>query len=241
MSTPVWLSLRGLDGRGIEAQMAWNNVNSYRFVAGVQLKRIMENNKIELAPEHLKLKLAEEFGLTQAEYLDLRDLQSAQATADAHFYLNCWRIVALNVYRIIRAVSDPELDRFLVEQHCTENKNRNGLYFGNATRSFTLGWYAQGRDDFEHIDERILGGRNWEKVRTGPDKIVDLTGNPKPKDVAYYPSPFFNGTHMVVGDRTWEITAHAHNLLNTAVKRVEEIGIRLLKSEEHQDGGDPEQ
>ena len=162
-------------------------------------------------------------------------MQSARFTADAHFYLNCWRIVALNAYRIAKAVGGEELDQFLLDQQCPTSQRGDSLYFGGATESFTLGWYAQGRDHFEHIDERIYGGRYWEKLSTDPERIIDLTGRPRPEDVTYYPSPFFNGTHMIVGNSKWEITLRAHRRLLAAVGKVEEMGDRLLKKQGDED------
>ncbi len=173
--------------------------------------------------------------MSPEERAGIEHMQSARATADAHFYLNCWRIVALNAYRIAKAVGGEELEQFLVDQQCPTSQRGDGLYFGGATESFTLGWYAQGRDHFEHIDERIYGGRHWEKLRIGPESIKDLTGRPRPEDAAYYPSPFFNGTHIIVGNSKWEITLRAHQRLLAAVRTVEEIGDNLLAEQRDDD------
>jgi hypothetical protein len=215
--------------------MAWTNVEDYCRMASVQLQRIHDNNELNAFTEVMSAKLPEEFKLSQEELIGLRDFQSARSTADAHFYLNCWRIVALNVYRIANAVGGEELKQLLVDQQCPTNQRGNSLYFSDATESFTLGWYAQGRDHFEHIDERIYGGRNWDKLSTDPNRIVDLTGSDRPKDVAYYPSPFFNGKYMIVGNSTWEITPHAHDKLRAVVQEVEGIGSRMIEQQNQSD------
>lgn len=228
MKAPVWLQLRGFGSRNLIAQMAWNNIEDYRAMAGVQLGRIADNNLFDALAKDRHKDLAHELGLSAEDLEGIENIQSARATADAHFYLNCWRIVALNVYRIAKAVDSEELDQFLVNQQCPTSQRGDSLYFGGARESFTLGWYAQGRDHFEHIDERIYGGRHWEKLRTEPEKIRDLTGQPRPDDTAYYPSPFFNGTHMIVGNSRWEITLRAHKRLLAAVEEVEHIGEVLV-------------
>lgn len=235
MKAPVWIQLRDIGGRGLMAHMAWNNIEDYRAMATVQLGRIAENNFYDDLAGRMGPQVWAELDVSPEERAGVEHLQSARATADAHFYLNCWHIMALNVFRIAKAVGGEELKRFLVDQQCPTSQRGDSLYFGGATESFTLGWYAQGRDHFEHIDERIYGGRHWEKLRTDPERIKDLTGRPRPEDAAYYPGPFFNGTHMIVGNSKWEITLQAHKRLLATVQRVEEIGDGLLAQQG--DGG----
>ncbi len=236
MKAPVWVQLRDIGTRGLMAQMAWANIEDYRTMATVQLGRIAENNFFYAAlAEREGSQLLAELNPSPEERAGVEHLQTARATAGAHFYLNCWRIVALNVYRIAKAVGGEELGRFLVDQQCPTSQRGDSLYFGGATESFTLGWYAQGRDHFEHIDERIYGGRHWEKLRTDPERIIDLTGRPRPEDAAHYPSPFFNGTHMIVGNSKWEITLGAHKRLLAAVRHVESIGDNLLAQQTDED------
>lgn len=235
MKAPVWVQIRDIGTRGLKAQMAWNYIEDYRAMATVQLVRITENNFYDALAERMGAQVWTELNPSPEERAGVEHMQSARATADAHFYLNCWRIVALNTYRIAKAVGAEELVRFLVDQQCPTSQRGDSLYFGGATESFTLGWYAQGRDHFEHIDERIYGGRHWEKLRTDPERIKDLTGRPRPEDAAYYPSPFFNGTHMIVGNSKWEITLRAHQRLLAAVRQVEEIGDNLLAQQGEED------
>lgn len=228
MKAPVWLQLRDIGGGSLMAQMAWNNIDDYRAMATVQLGRIAENNLYDALAERTGAQAWAELNVSPDERAGVEHMQSARATADAHFYLNCWRIVALNAFRIKEAVGSEELERFLVDQQCPTSRRGDSLYFGGATESFTLGWYTQGRDHFEHIDERIYGGKHWEKLRTDPERIEDLTGRPRPENAAYYPGPFFNGTHMIVGNSTWEISLRAHHRLHTATRKLEEIGDDLL-------------
>jgi hypothetical protein len=228
MKAPVWIQLRGIGDRGLIAQMAWNNIDDYRAMANVQLRRISDNNLYDALAKEVGTQVWVKLDVSPEERAGVEHMQTARATADAHFYLNCWRIVALNVFRIAKAVGVEELEQFLVDQQCPTSRRGDGLFFGDATESFTLGWYAQGRDHFEHIDERIFGGRHWEKLQTDPARIEDLTGCPRPEDAAYYPGPFFNGTHMIVGNSKWEITLRAHEQLLKAVQKVEELGDTLL-------------
>lgn len=228
LKAPVWIQLRGIGDGNLIAQMAWNNIEDYQAMAAVQLGRIADNNHYDVLAKRVGMQVWADFNVTPEERGGIEHMQSARFTADAHFYLNCWRIVALNVFRIANAVGAEKLGQFLVDQQCPTSRKGDNLYFGDATESFTLGWYAQGRDHFEHIDERIFGGRHWEQVRANRERIVNLTGQPTPADTTYYPSPFFNGTHMIVGNNKWEITSRAHNRLRAAVQQVEEIGDGLL-------------
>lgn len=221
MKAPVWIQLRDTGALNLMAQMAWNNIENYRAMATVQLGRIADNNLYDALAEREGTQVLADLDLSPEEHAGIKHMQSARSTTDAHFYLNCWRIVALNTYRIAKAVGGEELERFLVDQQCPTSQRGNGLYFGGATESFTLGWYAQGRDHFEHIDERIYGERHWETLRTAPERIKNITGRPRPQDVGFYPSPFFTGTHMIVGNSKWEITLRAHQQLLTAVRKVE--------------------
>jgi hypothetical protein len=153
-----------------------------------------------------------DFGVSDVEAAGIKELQAVCATADAHFYLNCWRIVALNAYRIATAIDHEQLHQFIKDQNCSINRTGTGLYFGDAVESVTLGWYANGRDQFEHIDERVYGGKHWGKVKTDTERILDLTGQSK-ENAEHFPAPFFNGTHMVVGNSLWEITQRTHRQL----------------------------
>lgn len=236
--SPVWLKLSTADLGGLTAHMAWQNIESYAAVANVQLARIQDNNYLEALIESFKATLASDCGLSSDEYQEVRDFQFARLTADAHFYLNCWRIVALNAFRIARAIPDARLDRFLVEQQCGIKKNDRGLYFDQATQSMTLGWYAQGRDHFEHIDERIFGGDKWERLKVDSSKISPRKGHDglaRP-NAHYFPSPHFNGSHMIVGESTWEITPTSHDHLAGIIRQLQHIYEDLLSELESGDG-----
>ena len=139
--------------------------------------------------------------------------------------------------RIALAINDQRLDQFLVDQQCPVKTTRFGetLVFGKATQSYTLRWYAQGRDHFEHIDERILGGANWESVKASPDRIRVRPGfeHLHRMGAENYLDPFFNGTHMIVGDSSWEITDVAHEKLLGAVQVLYEIGQDLVLNGSH--------
>ena len=197
-------------------------------MAYVQLRRVANNNAYDAQIKQVGMQVLAKGNLAPEEQAGMEHLLSARVTADAHFYLNCWRIVALNVFRIARAVGAEELKQFLIDQQCPTNNRGDSLYFSDAKESITLGWYAQGRDHFEHIDERIYGEKRWKELKSDTDKVVDLTERPTPEGVEYYPSPFFNGTYMLVGNSKWEITSRAHVQLLEAVDRVEEIGMDLL-------------
>lgn len=231
LEKPIWLQLRHLGEGSITAHMAWKNIDDYSMMALIQLHRIAESNAFDVFPEQLKQVAATKLGVTPDEYDRVSELHATMATVDAHFYLNCWRIVALNAFRIARVVNDARLNRFIVDQQCsTLNRRGDGLVFDKTSPSYTFGWYAQGRDHFEHIDERILGGRNWDKVKIEPSKVSIRPGfeDLYRPDADHYPQPVFSGSHMNVGNSRWEITIAAHNKLMDAVGRLYQIGADLL-------------
>lgn len=115
MKAPVWIQLRDLGGRNFMAQTAWNNIDDYRAMATVQLGRITENNYYDALAKQARTQVLAELDLSPDQRAEIEHMQSARATADAHFYLNCWRIVALNAYRITKAVDSDELARIIHE------------------------------------------------------------------------------------------------------------------------------
>lgn len=85
-------------------------------MANVQFGRIAENNFYDALTGQVGPQVWVEFTLSPEERAGVEHMQFDRVTADAHFYLNCWRIVALNAYRIAKAVGGEELERFLVYQ-----------------------------------------------------------------------------------------------------------------------------
>jgi len=232
--SPVWFKLSYVGIGALTAHMAWGNIEDYSVMATIQLGRIQDNSQFEALISQIDNSWIAEAGLSPDEYQGVRDFQLARLTADAHFYLNCWRIVALNAFRIAKVIPDARLDQFLVDQQCTIKKKDRGLNFDNATQSVTLGWYAQGRDHFEHIDERIFGGARWEKLKVDSSRIHPRKGHEDlaRDDAMYFSPPFFDGTHMVVGESAWEITPTVHNQLTGLVKQLHRIGEDILAEQE---------
>lgn len=84
MNAPVWIQARGIGDGNLMAQMAWNNIEDYREMAAVQLRRIAENNFHDARAERMETQAWADLKVPAEERAGVAHLRAMRATADAH-------------------------------------------------------------------------------------------------------------------------------------------------------------
>lgn len=218
----LWIMPRLKENRDLKAHLAWQNVRHYLFMAGKQMERIQES--CDLADRVWDIPFPSYPSMAdgadpQDIHREIESLRTAkhfsyqQALMDVHFYLNCWRIIALNCFRIMELIEDEGMNELCACQQCAATG------FDRARNCVTLGWYAHGRDHFEHLDERIMGGRNFKKLKSHDDPalvqksgVAFLSG---PDGTFVFPS--FDGHTLRIGDEHWDVSPDSLNALTQIV------------------------
>lgn len=156
-----------------------------------------------------------------------------QAYVDIHFYLNCWRMIARFVALIVKVTNDDEIRDFAIKHHA--HKFRSPRY-DQAQPEHLLGYYACGRDQFEHFEERYPGSKQsanlqvdsseWEHPEGGfafPGNVNLIMTNGD-----FYVLPTINGTTLRIGNREWDISESSLKQLEDAVGELAGILRRKL-------------
>lgn len=193
---------------------AWTGIARYLAVAEEQIRRVWSAYDTSTAMEREDVDLIENPG-----HYDRILVIKNQALADVHFYLNCWRMIARYVFVLADATQFPEIRKLAEAQHAHLEKPKYHL----ATAPETLGWYADGRDQFEHYDERVPGGRHQLKTRQTQPPAHRLTFGTQvlhPSGTFYQPS-FDAAGGLVIGDKRWDVSPASYDRLLMIVQQVD--------------------
>jgi hypothetical protein len=128
-------------------------------------------------------------------------------------------MIARFVYVISDATQFPNVQAIARSQHA---HLKNPRYY-DATDPNTLGWYGDGRDHFEHFDERVPGASRASKAQLTQTPAHDL---PMPRLVSnesgVFPQPMIDAAGgLVIGDKRWDVSPASYDRLVAIVREVE--------------------